>query len=537
MKFNWAERNKEENNVAENNLTENVQEPVQDAGNTQLDPVPTFATEGEIINQEVDNQECDEQTVTNQDVSFEQTSELETSGEETGLEEVRMEETIMDETHAEESQQNALEQENEEVSIKESLRREHLLKDHARFVKNDWKPTVQEYENPMGGDDLVNDFLRKNNLMEKYYGSEYAEEEFAEPGANEPDYEEETYEQTEQDEVPVKEASENEKDAPEPEQQTSVAPRKYGVKKILQTILDCIYLFAIIALLVQLILQMRTMQSSIDALQIQMLQMQMSVNSIMEQHTEVETSSLGTEVVEAMNPNVIQDNGIHNYDGYRKIYLTFDDGPSANTDAILDILAQENVKATFFVVGKNGFSEQYQRIANEGHTLGMHSYQHVYEEIYKDLDSFTTDLEQIQDFLEDVTGVECAYYRFPGGSSNTVSETDMLVFIDYLNENNIEYVDWNISSEDAAGAKTAEQITSNVISQIEKSNAENMVVLFHDSADKSATVEALPEIIHQIKEMEQTVILPIEEAPRLVQHISPDSVYISEELSEEAEMN
>ncbi|MDE6608589.1 MAG: polysaccharide deacetylase family protein [Lachnospiraceae bacterium] len=69
----------------------------------------------------------------------------------------------------------------------------------------------------------------------------------------------------------------------------------------------------------------------------------------------------------------------------RKVYLTFDDGPSVYTGEILDILKEYDVKATFFVVGKEGekYEELYKRIVEEGHTLGMHSYSHKYSEIYE----------------------------------------------------------------------------------------------------------------------------------------------------------
>ena len=91
----------------------------------------------------------------------------------------------------------------------------------------------------------------------------------------------------------------------------------------------------------------------------------------------------------------------------RKVYLTFDDGPSSNTNRILDILADYDVKATFFVVGKEEEEYQalYNRIVEEGHTLAMHSYSHKYNEIYQSVESFSTDLSKLQEFLYDTTGV------------------------------------------------------------------------------------------------------------------------------------
>ena len=103
----------------------------------------------------------------------------------------------------------------------------------------------------------------------------------------------------------------------------------------------------------------------------------------------------------------------------KKVYLTFDDGPGPNTKKILDILKKNDIKATFFVTGKtDDFSKEiYKRIIDEGHTLGMHSYSHVYEEIYASEKAFTQDLDKIYEYLHDVTGVYPKFYRFPGGSS------------------------------------------------------------------------------------------------------------------------
>lgn len=202
----------------------------------------------------------------------------------------------------------------------------------------------------------------------------------------------------------------------------------------------------------------------------------------------------------------------------RRVYLTFDDGPSANTDRILDILAQYGVKATFFVVGKNGYTEQYQRIVKEGHTLGMHSYSHRYSEIYASLDAYKEDLTKLHDFLYELTGEDCKIVRFPGGSSNTISKVNMQELIHYLNQESMVYFDWNVSSGDASGEnKDANQIARNVLDQIDKYN--NVVILFHDATGKSTTVDALSEIIEKILESDNTVILPISEDTVKVQHL------------------
>ncbi len=207
-----------------------------------------------------------------------------------------------------------------------------------------------------------------------------------------------------------------------------------------------------------------------------------------------------------------------------KVYLTFEDGPSENTGAILDILAQYNVKATFFVVGKEDEDSQelYKRIVEEGHTLGMHSYSNKYSQIYQSKDAFEEDFNRLRDELYQVTGVESIYYRFPGGSSNQISNVPMSDFIHYLNEQGVIYYDWNISAGDAASnAYSAEEIVANVVDDVVK--YKTSVVLLHDASDKSTTVEALAPIIEALNEM-GAEILPIDEDTSVIQYVKADSI-------------
>jgi peptidoglycan/xylan/chitin deacetylase (PgdA/CDA1 family) len=205
-------------------------------------------------------------------------------------------------------------------------------------------------------------------------------------------------------------------------------------------------------------------------------------------------------------------------DGMKRIYLTFDDGPSSNTDKILDILDSYGIKATFFVVGKSGYDEQYKRIVSEGHTLAMHSYSHKYSEIYQSLDTYKADLLKLHDFLYELTGVDSKIVRFPGGSSNTISKVDMGELISYLDEQDMIYFDWNVSSQDASSVtKSTQDIADNVINGLGKFN--NSVVLFHDASNKDTTVEALPIIIDKVLESEDSVFLPISDDTVLVQHV------------------
>ncbi len=205
----------------------------------------------------------------------------------------------------------------------------------------------------------------------------------------------------------------------------------------------------------------------------------------------------------------------------RQVYLTFDDGPSSNTDQILDILKEYDVKATFFVVGKTDERsvKAYQRIVDEGHTLAMHSYSHQYDEIYESKEAFAKDLNSLQEYLYEITGVWPRIYRFPGGSSNTVSKVDMQELIKYLTDIGITYFDWNVASGDAVSRTLpAETIVSNCLSGIEKQK--ESVILMHDASNKGTTVEALPQIIEAVQERGDTGILPITDETVPVQHIA-----------------
>lgn len=203
-----------------------------------------------------------------------------------------------------------------------------------------------------------------------------------------------------------------------------------------------------------------------------------------------------------------------------KVYLTFDDGPSIYTQDILDILDRYDVKATFFVLGKTSDSdkESLKRIVEDGHTLGMHSYSHVYSDIYASKEAFAGDFTKLREYLFEVTGVYSSVYRFPGGSSNTVSKIPMRDFAEYLDEQNVVFFDWNVASGDATSIPlSVEDIVKNSTENISRYGTS--VILLHDTATKRSTVEALPIIIENILAMDDTVILPITEETEPVQHI------------------
>lgn len=204
----------------------------------------------------------------------------------------------------------------------------------------------------------------------------------------------------------------------------------------------------------------------------------------------------------------------------KKVYLTFDDGPSIYTSEILKILDEKNVKATFFVVYNDDIKvrDEYKNIVEHGHTLGMHSYTHIYKTIYKNYDSFKNDVESIHDFLLNETGVDCTYYRFPGGSSNSVTDVDIQQLIKYLNQQGYVYYDWNSLSGDAVDTYLSpEELNANVMKYV-RANQGDSVVLMHDLKSNYNTVEALPLLIDTLIE-EGYEICPIDENTVPVQHV------------------
>lgn len=207
----------------------------------------------------------------------------------------------------------------------------------------------------------------------------------------------------------------------------------------------------------------------------------------------------------------------------KRVYLTFDDGPSIYTGQILDILAANNVKATFFVIGRDeNYYDYYRRIVDEGHTIGMHSYSHVYQDFYASEKSFGEELTELGDLIYNVTGTRTMIFRFPGGSSNSVAPLPIQNYIAYLNEHNINYYDWNSLSGDAVtGGLSPEQLVENVMNDVEKN--QDSIVLMHDLQNVHTTVESLQLLIDTLKSGGYE-ILPIDADTPLIQHVSCNSV-------------
>ena len=183
----------------------------------------------------------------------------------------------------------------------------------------------------------------------------------------------------------------------------------------------------------------------------------------------------------------------------KQVYLTFDDGPSSEvTDQILDILKNYNIKATFFVIGQNAqyYPEILKRIHEEGHSIGIHTYDHNYKKIYSSPDNLQQDIENCLQGIRDILGEDfnTNLYRFPGGSYRKNKE----IFINRIEEMGLIYYDWNALNGDAEGKNPSESYLINRFN--ETSNGYNVILsLMHDTNAKTNTVNSLPEIIERLQ--------------------------------------
>lgn len=188
----------------------------------------------------------------------------------------------------------------------------------------------------------------------------------------------------------------------------------------------------------------------------------------------------------------------------KRVFLTFDDGPSKTvTPLILDLLKQENIKATFFLLGSRVelSPELVKREYEEGHYIGNHGYSHIYGKIYESpqsvIDEYNMAEQAIKNALEKPE-FKSYLFRYPGGYAGgryfrIKEEANGL-----LVENEIAHLDWNALTADAAGQTTIEGMLEYVKETIGDKNS--VVILMHDASDKILTYEMLPHLIAYLRE-------------------------------------
>lgn len=184
----------------------------------------------------------------------------------------------------------------------------------------------------------------------------------------------------------------------------------------------------------------------------------------------------------------------------KQVFLTFDDGPSSkSTEAILDILKEEDVKATFFIIGKNAlaYPEVLKRTYNEGHTIAIHTYDHDYKKIYASPEALEKDINMAAESLKSILGENFStnLYRFPGGSWRKNKE----VYVNKIEDMGYIYFDWNVLNGDAEGANPSVDYLVNKFNSTRKGY--NVILsLMHDTNAKTNTVSSLRQIIRELKD-------------------------------------
>lgn len=177
------------------------------------------------------------------------------------------------------------------------------------------------------------------------------------------------------------------------------------------------------------------------------------------------------------------------------VYLTFDDGPSARTGEILDILRENDIKATFFVTGQTSelAQEMMKRITAEGHTIAIHTYTHDYVEIYSSVEAYLADFNRIYNWVHEVTGVYPQIFRFPGGTVNSYNGSIYRELVSEMTRRGFVHYDWNAMCGDADGkTHTVAELTKNSLAMV---GAKRAIILMHDSAVRQTTVACLPAVI------------------------------------------
>ena len=192
------------------------------------------------------------------------------------------------------------------------------------------------------------------------------------------------------------------------------------------------------------------------------------------------------------------------YSSKEKIaYLTFDDGPTkVATTKVLDILKEEDVKATFFVIGYRveEFPDNIRRAYEEGHLIANHTYSHKNAKLYQSKESFINEIQKTDETISNVLGFSYSshLFRFPNGSKGSSYASAKQKCKEYLKELNYAYVDWNALNEDSVHKYTSSQLLSNLKNSCK--NKDSIIVLMHDTADVSRSYLALQDSIKYLKE-------------------------------------
>lgn len=203
--------------------------------------------------------------------------------------------------------------------------------------------------------------------------------------------------------------------------------------------------------------------------------------------------------------------------GDRAIALTFDDGPSEYTGPILDILQKHDIRATFFVLGQTipGREAILQRIVDEGHILGNHTWSHPY--YYHNPFAASGEIDRSDTVIHDNTRVRTRLFRPPGGFLNNGLAA-------YAAQENYSVVMWSVDSFDYFSS------TAGIVANVVGGAHPGAIVLFHDGGGNRAnTVAALPQLIQQLQQQGYDFVT----LPELMERSTPPALQKASESATE----
>ena len=270
--------------------------------------------------------------------------------------------------------------------------------------------------------------------------------------------------------------------------------RKYKNKRVLLIII------LVILLLIYTILASKNISNKRKELEKQTAKTQTEIN---ENEAEIEFTNNKGRVVQ------LTENGKNNIENIyksenKRVFLTFDDGPSKKiTVPILDLLKEQNIKASFFVLGNRVelYPDIVKREYEEGHYIANHGYSHIYSQVYSSAQSVLDEYTKTNDCVRTAIGnmeYNSNIFRFPGGLKGGKYSELKQEAANLLRENNIAYIDWNALSGDAEGITDIDALVERV--KQTTANKNSVVLLMHDAGDKTYTLDALPRIIEYLRE-------------------------------------
>lgn len=183
------------------------------------------------------------------------------------------------------------------------------------------------------------------------------------------------------------------------------------------------------------------------------------------------------------------------------VYITFDDGPCENTENLLNLLDQYDVKVTFFVTAQyledDAIVESLKEIHKRGHAIGVHTYSHDYYQIYNSVEDYLNDYKKMDDLILQATGERTHIFRFPGGSNANYSSDIRVDLISEMNSRGLVYYDWNAYD----GGCDGYSIDAMIDKSVGESDAHSKsILLMHDTPDKTFILDTLPSIITQLRD-------------------------------------